>query len=584
MKTEPTSKNRHDAQERVFDGLGVSPGIVIGPAYVVERSSVHVSEYLIPAGRIDEELARFAAAAQKSCKQLENLKRQVRGRQDGVSEDLEALLEAHIRMLTGSRLIRGIEARIRDHRINAEAAVQAVVADFVDQYRSITDAYLAGRIHDIQDVGNRLIRNLHKVETPGFSNLPRGSIIIAEDITPADTALMDPRRIGGLVSALGGAQSHTAIMARSLGLPAILATPGVAQAATTGATLIVDGGAGKVIVNPSEETIRRYDVLRAQYRKERRQLYRQRKLTAVTRDGIHVTLQANIELPFELEAAKANGAEGIGLLRTEFLFMNRETLPDEDEQYAVLRTIVEGMEGRAVTIRTLDIGGDKVSAAMSRYLQEREGVDVKGDDNPALGLRAIRLGLKFTPLLETQLAAILRAAAHGPVRILLPMIMSPREVQDVRGILNRVVRRLARRGAALPDPLPPLGAMIEVPAAALAGDALAQTVDFFSIGTNDLTQYALAIDRGNEQVAHLYDPMHPAVLRLIELSARAAQKAGIPVNICGEMAGEERCVPYLLALGIRDLSMSVASLSRIKRCIRGLDRAAIARAARLSLP
>lgn len=571
IETKPGSGAPPGRQEKIFHGLGVSPGIVIGPAYVVERGAVWVPEYLLPVSRVAAELARFTQAVEKSVAQLDALKMRVHKQKGPASEDLQALLEAHRRMLTGSRLIRGVEARITEHRLNAEAAVQAVTTEFMDQYSAIADSYLAGRVHDIQDVGNRLIRNLNKVEMQSFSNLPRGSIIIADDITPADTALMEPRRIGGIVSSLGGAQSHTAIMARSLGLPACLAATGIVTAADTGAILILDGGTGTVIINPAADTIAGYTDLRMQYRKERRQLYRQRKLSAVTRDGIAIALQANVELPLELETAKANGAEGIGLLRTEFMFMNRETVPDEEEQYQTLAAFVTGMEGRPVTIRTLDIGGDKISTALKHYLEEQNIPGADEEENPALGLRAIRLGLKCKPLLDTQLAAILRVASLGPVRILLPMIMSVDEIIQVRSAIDRAARGLARKGLPVPQPLPLLGAMIEVPAATLIGGSLARAVDFFSIGTNDLTQYTLAIDRGNEQVAELYDPTHPAVLRLIELTVSAAQKAGIEVNICGEMAGDERCVPYLLGLGIRDLSMSPGALSRVKRCIRGLD-------------
>ncbi len=585
IENEPILRTKSTAQrEQIFHGLGVSPGIVIGPAYVVERGAVSVPEYMVPVSRVTAELARFAQAVSKSVAQLGALKQRVHSQEGAASEDLEGLLEAHMRMLTGSRLIRGVDARITEHRINAEAAVQAVTTEFMDQYSAIADSYLAGRIHDISDVANRLIRNLNKVEVHSFTNLPRGSIIVADDITPADTALMEPRRIGGIVSALGGAQSHTAIMARSLGLPASLAVAGIVSAAGTGRTLILDGGEGRVIADPTAETIAHFTELRMQYRKKRRQLYRQRKLPAITRNGIDITLQANVELPLELEAAKANGAQGIGLLRTEFMFMNRETLPDEDEQFETLATFVTGMAGQPVTIRTLDIGGDKVSNVLRRYLESQNLPDSGTSDNPALGLRAIRLGLKCRPLLDTQLAAILRVARLGPVRILLPMIMSVSEVHQMRAAINQARNKIATRGAPTPSPLPPLGAMIEVPAAALIGESLAKEVDFFSIGTNDLTQYTLAIDRGNEQVADLYDPTHPAVLRLIELTVKAAQQAGIDVNICGEMAGDERCVPYLLGLGIRDLSMSAGSLSRVKRCIRALDDTAYRQASNIFTP
>ena len=553
--------------ETRFSGMGVSEGIAIGPVFLAERGTSHVPEYMVIRSKVEAELTRFQEAVDKSLDQLDALKARVTKRKGSAAEDIEHLLDVHIQMLSGSRLIRRAGERIKDQRLNAEAAVQSVVTEFVREYANISDSYLAARIHDIEDVGERLIRNLRKAETRSFSNLPRGSIIISEDITPADTALMEPGRIGGFVSELGGAQSHAAIMARSLGLPAVLGISSIVVAARTGQMAILDGRAGRLILNPQEDTIAEYKNRQATHRKERRQLYRVRKLPSITTDGIAIKLQANVELPAELDAANANQAEGIGLLRSEFMFMNTEALPGEDEQADILSAIVKAMNGRSVTIRTLDIGGDKLSQALSHELNPQAAVE----DNPALGLRAIRLSLKFTDLLDTQLAAILRAGQDGPIRILLPMIMSVKEVRQVRARMKKVATQLRRRGFDIAESLPPLGVMIEVPAAAIAADILAQEVDFFSVGSNDLTQYTLAVDRGNEQVAQLYNTMHPAVLRLIQRAAQAALRAGIPINICGEMAGDERYTALLLGLGIRDLSMSAGALSRVKRRIRDLE-------------
>ena len=360
---------------------------------------------------------------------------------------------------------------------------------------------------------------------------------------------------------------------RALALPAVLGTPGLIARVATGDMVIVDGRRGRVIVNPGSATIEEYTQLRESLHRAQRQLARLRRLPAITRDGVQIRLNANVELPRELDLVRQSGAAGIGLLRSEFQFMNREDLPGEEEQYKSLRQVVEAMDGRPVTVRTLDVGCDKLAYSLEGHLS--------ASPNPALGLRAIRLSLKVPKLLDTQLAAMLRAGAHGPIRILLPMISTASEVRQVRDAMNDVARKLRRRHVKIADPMPLLGAMIETPGAALSADALAVVSDFFAIGTNDLTQYALAIDRGDEQVAHLYNPLHPAVLRLIQFSIEAGIRAGISVSICGEIAGDARFTPLLLGLGARDLSMTPTSIPRIKQRIRGINLAEAARRARI---
>ena len=557
--------------ERRLEGLGISPGIAIGPAFV-DHDTVAVPEYQLEANQIEPELQRFAASVALSVKQLRKLKGKVEGLPGTAKEEAGYLLDAHLHMLANSRLVRGVERRIRSDRINAERAVMDEIAQVAESFAEMGDAYLAARIDDIRVVGTRVVRNLTKTPYASIQKLPEGTVILAEELSPADTALMDPRRIAGFTTVLGGAESHTAIMARALNLPAVLGVAGLLDQVETGDIAIVDGGEGAVILNPTPATVARYEAKGEELARESRQLNRLRRLPAVTRDGAEITLQANLELPRELDQANEAGAEGIGLLRTEFLYMNREDLPDEDEQYEAYAALVRGMDGKTVTIRTLDIGGDKLAAPLAKMLPAFSA-------NPALGLRAIRLSLKERRLLDAQLAAILRAAVHGPVRILLPMISSVGELKQVRDALAQVVRRLKRRGTRLPPQLPPLGVMIEIPGAALAADALAAAADFFSIGTNDLIQYTLAIDRGDEAVADLYNPLHPAVLRLIQFSVQAALRAKKPVCLCGEMAGDPRYTALLLGLGITELSMAPANIARVKQRIRALDLVAASRRA-----
>ncbi len=572
MKTRSRSPGRK-RREHVLEGLAISPGVAIGPAHVSAGRRAEVPEYRIAANDVAAERARFAEAVAKSSRQLMKLKAKSTALPPAAVEEIGYLLDAHLHMIQDSRLVHGVEARITHDRINAEAAVHGEIFDITKGFSEIEDRYLAARAVDITDVGERLIRNLTKTPYQAYSVLPQGSIILAEDLSPADTALMDPRRIGGFATVLGGAEGHTAVMARSLGIPAVLGVAGLTANIRSGDVVVVDGSAGRIVVNPSEASLAFYAGRQETLDRERRQLTRLRNLAAVTRDGIDIQMHANVELPRELDSALEAGASGIGLLRTEFLFMNRDDLPNEDEQYRALLGIVSGMAGRPVTIRTLDLGGEKLAGSL--------GLRPSQSANPALGLRAIRITLMEPRLMETQLAAILRAGAHGPIRILLPMVTTVGEVRQVRDILRRVVRRLKRRHVPIADPLPPVGAMIEIPGAALTADALAGVCDFFAIGTNDLTMYALAIDRADESVAYLYNPLHPAVLRLIQFATEAALRARIPVSLCGEMAGDPRYTSLLLGLGIRDLSMNPASLLRVKQRIRAIDLVAATQRARL---
>ncbi|MBL8688943.1 MAG: phosphoenolpyruvate--protein phosphotransferase [Rhodospirillaceae bacterium] len=572
MKTREPRARRTKTGERTFDGLGVAPGIAIGVAHRSETGVVAVPDYEIPPEQVDTEKRRFADAVARAQKQLAKLKAKSQALSAEAAEELGYLLDAHAQMLAGSRLVRGVVNRIETQRQNAEAAVRAVIAEITEGFAEIDDAYLSARQADVRDVGERVIRQLTKTPYQAFSQLPEGTVVVAEELSPADTALLDPKRIAGIVTALGGAESHTAIMARSLGLPAVLGAPEALRAIRGGETVIVEGSEGNVVVTPRAATLARYRKRQAAWAKEQAKLAGLKGLASVTRDGHQIGLQANLELPRDLEGALEAGALGIGLLRTEFQFMNRDDLPDEDEQYETLRQIVEGMAGRPVTIRTLDVGGEKLARAL--------GPEIGEPTNPALGLRGVRLGLAQPRLLETQIAAILRAAMHGPVRILLPMVATVSEVRRVRAMAEQVVKRLKRRGLAIGDTLPPIGVMIEVPGAALSADALALAAEFFAIGTNDLTMYTLAIDRADDQVATLYNPLHPAVLRLLQFSIEAALRAHIPVSVCGEIAGDPRYIPLLLGLGVRELSMAPPKLPRVKRRVRHLNLLAATQRAR----
>ncbi|MEQ8735928.1 MAG: phosphoenolpyruvate--protein phosphotransferase [Rhodospirillaceae bacterium] len=570
MKTDPPAR-KDSGKEQQFSGLAVGRGIAIGTVYRHDsRYNVYVREVRIPASRIKREQARLTNAARKSSREIDLLQKKASQLPGAAREELGYLLDAYQQMLKGSRLIRGVEKRIEQDRINAEAAVLKEINLMEEAFAAMEDSYLSTRIDDIREVGNRLVRCLGKKESVAFGSLPRNAVIVSDELSPADTALLDPSQVAGLATVLGGVESHTAIMARSLALPAVVAATELTNWARNGDTLIVDGSAGYVILNPTAATLAEYRKRRAAYLRSRRLLDKLRTVPAVTQDGVAVNLQANIELPTEIDSVIKSGATGIGLLRSEFLFMNRTDLPREDEQFEVLRNVVDRMDGRPVTIRTLDIGADKLSDALG----------FEPGPNPSLGLRAIRFSLRHRKPFMEQLTAILRAGAYGPVRILLPMVCTVGEVREVRRILTRLAGRLRRKGVKIADPIPPLGIMIEIPGAALAADALAAEADFFAIGTNDLTQYTLAIDRSDETVAHLYNPLHPAVLRLIQFSAEAAAAAGIPVSICGEMAGDERLTPLLLGLGITELSMAAGSIPRVKKRVRALNLSAVSGRAR----
>ncbi|WP_374441504.1 phosphoenolpyruvate--protein phosphotransferase [Stella sp.] len=556
---------RTDRPERVLAGLAVSPGIAIGPLHLHDPGAVSVRAYAVAEDEVAAERGRFRRSVDAALKQIDKLRQRAELLPESAQEAAVALLDVHRQMLSGSRLVRGVDRRIAETRTNAEAALEAELATIVESFQAIADPTIRSRVDDVRGAGQRVLRHLTQTGYQSFARIPAGSIILAEELTPADAALMDPARIAGFAAAMGGVEGHTAIMARALHLPAVLGVRGLLDAAHGGSTVIVDGSEGRLVLDPGADTLAAYRRRRAALARQRRRLVAVAALPAVTDDGVEISLNANIDLPVEVDEARALGADGVGLLRTEVQFMNRDDLPDEEQQYEMLRAVVEGLEGRPVTIRTLDIGGDKRAPALAAHFPE--------GPNPALGLRAIRYSLKMPKLFETQVAAILRAGAHGSIRILLPMLTSVGEMRQARNLIQRTARRLRRQRVPIADPLPPIGAMIETPAAALGADALAAHSDFFAIGTNDLTMYTLAIDRSDEQVANLYNPFHPAVLRLMVFAVTAARERQIPISVCGEIAGDPRYTALLLGLGLRELSMSPGSLPRVKERLRAIDAA-----------
>ncbi|MGD9637637.1 MAG: phosphoenolpyruvate--protein phosphotransferase [Alphaproteobacteria bacterium] len=548
-------------QEINYSGLGVSPGIAIGVAYVHNPSVITVPKYRIEVGQIEEEQKRVVQASQKTERQLLYLKHKVQKLPDSSGEEIEFLLDAYGQMLKNSRLIRGVLDRIRKDQINAEAAVQTEIAMLAEAFASMEDSYLSSRLEDVRSVGLRLIRNLTKEVFQPFAKLPKNSVIISHELTPADTAMLDPNFISGFATVKGGAQSHTGLLARSLALPAVIGVDNLMSKVRTGDPVIIDGTFGLVIVCPSREVIDRYSMYRQDFLRWRDSLSQLKDLPSVTTDNFHISLKGNIDLPSEIEVLLQSGAEGIGLLRTEYMFMNKGEIPDEKEQFETLRNVIHRLNGQPVTIRTLDVGGDKPN----------ELVATGTGSNPALGLRGIRCSLKWQDLLEIQLSAILRASVYGPVNIMLPMVSDVSEVIKVREIMAKLVEKLRQNGVDLPNPLPPLGIMIETPSAALMAESYLGKVDFFSIGTNDLTQYTLAVDRTNQNVAHLYNTIHPSVLRLIKITADAAAKGKIPVSMCGEMAANAHHIKLLLGLGIYELSMPATNIPTVKERVRSIN-------------
>jgi len=533
-------------------GIGVSGGIAIGYAHLASHARVEVPQYMLDRQYIEEELARFDSAIATTRAELTTLRDHI---PTHAPAELSAFLDMHLMFLGDSMIAEEPKRLIRETQCNAEWALAQQMEALVARFEEIDDAYLRSRQEDVVQVVQRVLKALmgHPSHLPLDVDFDSERILVAHELTPADMVIFKNVHFAAFVTDLGGATSHTAILARSMAMPSVMALHNARSLIRDHDLLIVDGRDGVVLVNPDEAVLAEYRLRQNQWRIDTDKLKRLKSGKSATLDGTAVELMANIELVSDIDAVKATGAQGVGLFRSEFLFLNRDDLPTEDEQYAAYKAVAEALEGKPVTIRTLDLGADK---------QAPWGHTVA--DNPALGLRAIRLCLVEPGLFHTQLRAILRASAHGRVRILVPMLAHFVELRQTLQRIDEAKASLRRDGLKFDEGIP-VGGMIEVPAAALAASFFAEQLDFLSIGTNDLIQYTLAIDRADDSVAHLYDPLHPAVLGLIQQTLRAGAKAGKPVSVCGEMAGDPLLTRLLLGLGLRSFSMHPASLLQVKQ-------------------
>jgi phosphotransferase system enzyme I (PtsI) len=543
-------------QEKVYRGIMASPGIVIGRAYLLDRRKVVVAGQRIEEISVKDEVARFKRAVELSKSQLEDLKKRFTR---GLGKSHLYILDTHIMLLEDKMLVDGTVKRVKEAHLNAEGALKETIEAISLKFDTIEDEYLRERKHDVEQVGERILRNLvgHKQES--LADIKGEAVIIAHDLAPSDTLMMRKDKILGFATDAGSRTSHTAILARSLGIPAAVGLENITAAVKTGDVVILDGIHGVVIVDPDEETFLDYLKKQRRYKYFEQELENIKDLPAETLDGQTVLLEGNIELPEEVASVADHGGCGIGLYRTEFLFMNRLTLPTEDEHYAAYRQVAERAAPQEVVVRTFDLGGDKIAVSTG----------FEKESNPALGLRAIRFSLKKQDIFRVQLRGILRASAHGNIKILYPMISGLPELYATKAILAEVKAELRAEGRAFNENMK-VGVMIEIPSAALIADLLAAEVDFFSVGTNDLIQYTLAIDRQNEHVAYMYEPLDPAVLRLLQKIADAARGANIPLAMCGEMAGDPLYAAILIGMGYKVLSMNVASIPWVKKVIRSV--------------
>ena len=546
-----------ESNEIILRGIGGSPGICIGKAYLVDREGVDVVQrYAVDGKDLAREKKRFKAAVQKAKEELHHI---IKSTPEEFQQHAD-ILETHVVLLKDKMLYaRAIEI-IENEKINAEWALKKSVSGLKRMFRDMTDPYLRQRAEDIVHVSDRILRNLVGARQVDIRSINKRVILVAHDLSPAETSQIQLERVMGFVTDRGGKASHTSIIARTLEIPAVLGVGEATHRIRNDEIIIVDGSEGSVVLHPTEETLVEYQERQVQFEAFRQVISRDSHLPAKTQDGIQIDVMGNIELPEEVVSVLDHGGEGIGLYRTEFGYLSRSQFPIEEELFDKYKDVVEVMAPRPVTIRTLDINGDKAL----NYAAQRP------EENPALGLRAIRYCLKRQDIFQTQLRAILRAAAYGHVRILLPMISGVDELREARRNITEAAAALEKEGA-VHNAGVAVGIMIEVPSAVVLADYLAEEADFFSIGTNDLIQYSLAIDRGNQEVAHLFNPLHPALLRMIRQVTETARAHGIETYMCGEMAADPVHVPILLALGLDELSMNPQSIPAVKRVIRSLS-------------
>lgn len=539
-------------------GVGVSSGIAIGQAHLLSNALLEVVHYQLPKHLIDDEIKRFSNAIATVRQDLEQIKGSLR---KNAPAELAAFVSTHLMMLEDKSLSEIPKDIIRNEQCNAEWAIKLQMDDIVDQFEQIEDTYLRERKQDVVQVVERVIKvllghqsRLSSEQQTSALHQERKLILVAHDVSPADAIQFKQHQFAAFITDVGGATSHTAILARSLNIPSIVALQRARDLINDGELIIVDGDLGVVIVSPSQEILDEYKLKQEQWELEQQKLQRIKTTKAVTIDGAQIELLANIEVPEDVVAVKASGATGIGLYRTEFLFMNRHDMPNEEEQFQAYKSVAKAMKGAPVTIRTLDLGADKQMNADT----------LVNCPNPALGLRAIRLCLSEPQIFHTQLRALLRASHFGKIKILIPMLCTLAELRQTKIFLERAKASLRKEGVAFDENIE-LGGMIEIPAAAINAEAFANELDFLSIGTNDLIQYTLAIDRTDDAVAHLYNPLHPSVLKLISMTIKAGAKLGKSVSVCGEMAGDVKLTKLLLGMGLRQLSMHPSHVLSIKQ-------------------
>jgi phosphotransferase system enzyme I (PtsI) len=544
-------------QENHFEGAGVSPGIARGRIHVVRDDLDDVPRYRIAASQIADEIGRFEAALIQTRMQILEMQQRIA---ESIGAKDAAIFDAHLLVVEDRTLIDEVLRKLETDLCNVEWVFQEVAGRYAETLSKIDDPYLRERALDIQDVAKRVVRNLQGRAPKAFLALTEPHILVAHNLTPSDTASVNRKHVLGIATDLGSRTSHAAIMARSLNIPAIVGLHDITAKLETGQHVLLDGTDGLLIINPTAQTLAKYKEIESKRAQVVAKLKELRETTSTTRDGRHIVLSANIELPDDVDAVSANGAEGIGLYRTEFLYLNRNTLPTEEEQYETYLQVAGRVRPHPLIIRTFDLGGDKLAAG---------AVDITDELNPFLGWRAIRFCLENIDIFKTQLRAILRASVVGNVKIMFPMISGLDELRRAVAVVAECKEELRQEKINIGEKIE-VGAMIEIPSAAISANVLAREVDFFSIGTNDLIQYALAVDRVNEKTAHLYEPTHPAILRLLKMIADAAHTNNIWVGVCGEMAGDVALTPLLLGLGVDELSASAMLVPRVKRAVQSL--------------